>query len=149
MHVELSSLLVNMKPESQGAVAVVLRTVIWNWIETFTEEFIDVVLSSRRRLDGQPERVFDMLYQLIEPGNRRMLWPTLAVLMAVSPERLATAEAAMNGNLKYGRKVCLCDNESKLSPKQLGCAVQQLFRATTTSLDNAFETWGNRYNVLQ
>lgn len=95
-----------MKSESQGAVAVALRTVIWNWIETFTDEFIDVVLSSRRRLDGQPERVFDLLYQLIEPGNRRLLWPTLAVLMAVSPERLAAAEAAMNGTLKYGRKVC-------------------------------------------
>lgn len=109
MHPELSSLLVNMKPESQGAVAVALRTVIWNWIENFTDEFIDVVLSSRRRLDGQPERVFDLLYQLIESGNKRLLWPTLAILMAASPERLAAAEAAMNGNLTHGKKVCrLC-----------------------------------------
>jgi hypothetical protein len=107
MHTELSSLLVNMKPESQAAVAVVLRTVIWNWIETFTQEFVDVVLSSRRRLEGQPERVFDLLYQLIQQGNRRLLWPTLAIILAVSPERLASAEAAMNGTLKYGKKVCL------------------------------------------
>ncbi|KAF8592239.1 hypothetical protein K439DRAFT_1626245 [Ramaria rubella] len=101
---ELSSLLVNMKAEAQGAVAVALRTVVWSWIEAFPEEFVEVVTSSRRRLDGQPERVFDLLYQLIDGGNRRLFWPTLAILVAVSPERLKSAEAALSGTLKYGKK---------------------------------------------
>lgn len=134
MHIELSSLLVNMKPESQGAVAVVLRTVIWNWIETFTHEFTDVVLSSRRRLEGQPERVFDLLYQLIQQGNRRLLFPTLTMLSAVSPDRLATAEAAMNGNLRYGKKVCLPYIRVNYYPFSIGfCSITIFWNNCTRS----------------
>ena len=96
-----------MRSDAQSAVAVALRTLVWNWIEDFTDEFVNVVTSSRRRLDGQPERVFDLLYQLIDHGNRRIFWPTLAVLLVTSPDRLQAAEAALNGSLKYGKKVCL------------------------------------------
>ncbi|KAF8524568.1 hypothetical protein BU17DRAFT_84597 [Hysterangium stoloniferum] len=102
--VELSSLLVNMRTETQGAVAAVLRAVIWNWIEGFPEQFIEVVQSPRRRLEGNPERVFDLLYQLVDPGNKPMFWPTLSVLLTISPERLKAAEMALSKTNRFGKK---------------------------------------------
>ena len=101
-----------MRSEAQSAVAIALRTLLWNWIEDFTDEFINVVTLSRRRLDGQPERVFDLLYQLIDHGNKRIFWPTLAALLVTSPDRLQAAEAALNGSLKYGKKACVASRRS-------------------------------------
>ena len=47
---ELSSLLVNMRREAQEAVAINIRRAIWNWIEIFPNEFIEVA-RGKRRLD--------------------------------------------------------------------------------------------------
>ncbi|KAG8959528.1 Ras GTPase activating protein ira2 [Tulasnella sp. 419] len=87
---ELSSLLVNMKKEAQCAVSIALRTALWNWIEYFPKEYLEI-FGGTRRLDGAPERVFDMLYQIMENANKRAFWPTLTVLLAASPERLKQA----------------------------------------------------------
>jgi neurofibromin 1 len=101
---ELSSLLVSMKKEAQSSIALSLRNAIWNWITGFPDQFAETIVS-HRRLEGAPERVFDTLYQMMQdPGslsnNRRIIWPTLAALLATSPERLRQSEAAMAG---YGR----------------------------------------------
>jgi hypothetical protein len=90
---ELSSLLVNMRQGVQLATAFPLRLAIWNWIEAFPNEFNDS-LRFRGRLDGSPERVFDILHTLNQPGVERELWPTLAILHCVTPERL-TADFPM------------------------------------------------------
>ncbi|KAA1466679.1 hypothetical protein DENSPDRAFT_831556 [Dentipellis sp. KUC8613] len=82
---ELSSLLVNMK-QSKVAVAVPLRTAIWNWIDLFPAEYNDA-LRSHRRLEGSPERVFDLLWDPAESADAKALWPTLAVLSCISAER--------------------------------------------------------------
>lgn len=87
---ELSSLLVNMKSAAQGAVAIGLRTALWNWIEYFPHEYFDI-FKGVRRLEGAPERVFDMLHTMTEAQNKRAFMPTLTVLLAVSPERLKQA----------------------------------------------------------
>ncbi|KAH9948737.1 hypothetical protein B0H21DRAFT_787622 [Amylocystis lapponica] len=90
---ELSSLLVNMKREAQAAVAIPLRAAIWNWIDLFPDEFAEIVRRVRR-LDGAPERVYDILYELHDlkaskdkdkPNSG--IWPTLAALMVISPDR--------------------------------------------------------------
>lgn len=103
-----------MKPSSQSAIAMILRLVIWRWINDFGDEYAEVFQSSRRRLEGQPERIFDVLYQLTTSVNKRMLWPTLSTLLAISPERLQAAEAALTGTLVYGKKVCMppCNRSS-------------------------------------
>ncbi|KAH7916805.1 hypothetical protein BJ138DRAFT_1121610 [Hygrophoropsis aurantiaca] len=86
---ELCSLLVNMKREAQAAVAIPLRTAIWNWIDLCPREYNEAI-RSRGRFEGAPERVFDLLYIANEPGRERALWPTLTILACLSAERLNT-----------------------------------------------------------
>jgi len=91
---ELSSLLVNMRQTAQMAVAVPLRTAIWNWIEASPADFNDVI-RSKGRLEGAPERVFDLLHAMNQSGNERELWPTLTILHCITSERL-TSDFPMN-----------------------------------------------------
>ena len=85
---ELSSLLVNMKRQAQAAVAIPLRMAIWNWIEMCPQEYNEAV-RSRGKLEGAPERVFDLLHSAIEPGRERALWPTLTILACLAADRLS------------------------------------------------------------
>jgi neurofibromin 1 len=129
---ELSSLLVSMKREAQSSIALSLRNAIWNWISGFPDQFSEVIKSNSfaevvsggsrgllgsligggggaRRLEGAPERVFDTLYGMMQdPGslstNRRIIWPTLAALLAVSPERLRQSEMALGGGHPANKK---------------------------------------------
>ena len=86
---ELSSLLVNMQRGAQTAICAPLRIAIWNWIEYHSEEFNDALLH-HRRLEGAPERVFDILYSLIEVHNKAAVWPALTALMCISSDRIQT-----------------------------------------------------------
>ncbi|KAI5118442.1 hypothetical protein M0805_000576 [Coniferiporia weirii] len=95
---ELSSLLVNMKPEAQCAVAIYLRRAIWNWIETFPGEFAESS-TGVRRLDGAPERVFDLFVQIKNEQNRKVIWPTLTALLLLSHERLKQLALAFDGHV--------------------------------------------------
>ncbi|THH13571.1 hypothetical protein EW146_g6666 [Bondarzewia mesenterica] len=83
---ELSSLLINMKREAKTAVAIPLRAAIWNWIDLFPAEYNEA-LRSYRRMEGAPERVFDLLWDPSESASARAIWPTLAVLGCISTER--------------------------------------------------------------
>ncbi|TFY83118.1 hypothetical protein EWM64_g893 [Hericium alpestre] len=83
---ELSSLLVNMKHAARVSVAIPLRTAIWNWIDLFPGEYNEA-LRSHRRLEGAPERVFDLLWDPIDLADAKAMWPTLAVLACISAER--------------------------------------------------------------
>ncbi|KAI0340881.1 hypothetical protein BDW22DRAFT_1485833 [Trametopsis cervina] len=89
---ELSSLLVNMRRDAQIAIAGPLRTAVWNWIEFHPEEFNDSLL--HRRMEGTPERVFDLLYQ-VDTSNKTAIWPALTVLMCISSDRIR-AEYSVN-----------------------------------------------------
>ncbi|EKM59988.1 uncharacterized protein PHACADRAFT_115378 [Phanerochaete carnosa HHB-10118-sp] len=103
---ELSSLLVNMRREAQTAIAAPLRTAVWNWIEFHQEEFDDAQ-RHHRRLEGTPERVFDILYQLVENSNKAAIWPTLTVLMCISNDRIKTEYDLHSGGvmpIHAGRK---------------------------------------------
>ncbi|KAJ3551785.1 hypothetical protein NM688_g4509 [Phlebia brevispora] len=84
---ELSSLLVNMQKGAQMAIANPLRTAIWNWVENHPEEFNDALLY-HRRLEGAPERVFDILYQLVDVQDKAAVWPALTALMCISSDRI-------------------------------------------------------------
>ncbi|KAH9981838.1 hypothetical protein BJV74DRAFT_778311 [Russula compacta] len=97
---ELSSLLVSMKPEVKVAVAVPLRTAIWNWIGMFPDEYNEAI-RMHRRLEGTPERVFDLLWDPSEVASARALWPTLAALAVISSERMRTdLKGSSKSNLK-------------------------------------------------
>ncbi|KAI0291754.1 hypothetical protein BC826DRAFT_969907 [Russula brevipes] len=97
---ELSSLLVSMKSEAKVAVAIPLRTAIWNWISMFPDEYNEAI-RTHRRLEGTPERVFDLLWDPSEVASARALWPTLAALAVISSERMRTdLKGPSNSNLK-------------------------------------------------
>jgi len=103
--VELSSLLVSMNRESQIAIAVPLRSAVWNWITTFPAEF-DEAIRARGRIDGAPERVFDLLYSMNQTSDERIFWPTLAILNCTSSERLSSEfQQSYSGPTKTSRKV--------------------------------------------
>ena len=106
---ELSSLLVNMRRDAQVALCIPLRSAIWNWIERYPEEFNDCLIY-QRRLEGAPERVFDLLYGLHETAeNRSHVWPALAALMCVSRDRMKREYDRFNSTTepRHGRKVGL------------------------------------------
>ncbi|EIN11059.1 hypothetical protein PUNSTDRAFT_51619 [Punctularia strigosozonata HHB-11173 SS5] len=84
---ETSSLLLNMRRESQSLCSGPLRTAVWTWIELCPIEFNDTLLSARR-MEGAPERAFDLLYQNAEYSDKRLLWPALTTLLCLSSERL-------------------------------------------------------------
>jgi neurofibromin 1 len=92
---ELSSLLVNMKADAQAAVAAPLRSAIWNWIDTFPDEYHDS-LQSRGRLEGMPERVYDLLFNVKDVDNVAVIWPTLTALMCASSVETSGAEFSLN-----------------------------------------------------
>ncbi|KAI0080777.1 hypothetical protein K474DRAFT_1717515 [Panus rudis PR-1116 ss-1] len=103
---ELSSLLVNMRKEAQVALAVPLRSAVWNWIESYPEEFNDLVYSLRK-LDGAPERVFDILFALHDnaSADKSAVWPALTVLMCISSDRIKSEyETAAPNSRGPGRK---------------------------------------------
>lgn len=80
---ELSSLLVNMRGDAHTAIAAPLRSAIWNWIDVFPEEYHDA-LRIRGKLEGAPERVYDLLYNVKDFEKASVLWPALTALLCAS-----------------------------------------------------------------
>lgn len=95
--VELSSLLVNMKPEAQLSISIPLRCAIWNWVEHFPEEFQES-LKIRGRGDNAPERVYDVLHTKDSEKNS-LLWPTLTALMCISSVDRISSEFRLDGTM--------------------------------------------------
>lgn len=83
-----------MRPESHTALSLALCSAVWNWINVFPQEFC-AVITGTMKLEGAPERVYDSLYLLAgsvsEGVDQSAFWPTMSVLLAVSPIRLGQA----------------------------------------------------------
>ncbi|KAF8165773.1 hypothetical protein B0H34DRAFT_794124 [Crassisporium funariophilum] len=126
---QLSSLLVNMRKESQRAIAVNLRSAIWNWIDVFPSEFNEAI-RTRGKTEGAPERVFDLLHSVIPAGSEKVFWPCLTILNCITSDRIA-AEFQYSGVQKNRRQELRfsetllkhVSNHSKLSEVSLACAV--------------------------
>jgi hypothetical protein len=78
-----------MRRDVQVAIAVPLRTAIWNWINIFSAEYADII-RSKGRLEGAPERVFDLLYSMNQSGAERVLWPILIALHCIASDRMSS-----------------------------------------------------------
>lgn len=96
-HPELSSLLVNMRPEAQLSVSIPLRCAIWNWVEYFPEEFQESI-RIRGRGENAPERVYDVLHTKDAEKNP-LLWPTLTALMCISSVDRISSEYRLDGTM--------------------------------------------------
>ena len=102
---DLSSLYVTMLREVQIATAISLRTAVWNWIERFPAEFNDAI-RTRGRMEGAPERMFDLLYTMSGQGNERIVWPCLAMLSCITYDRISSDfQTTTYGNPNSKRKV--------------------------------------------
>ncbi|TPX30663.1 hypothetical protein SmJEL517_g05805 [Synchytrium microbalum] len=67
---------------------IVLRRVIWNWIETFPLELV-ALFSSQKKLEGGPDVLFDSLFAMSESSKRKsVFWPTLTMLLILCPDIL-------------------------------------------------------------
>ena len=106
MDTELSSLMVNMRIESQRAIAIHLRSAIWNWIDVFPSEFNETI-RTKGKTEGAPERVFDLIHSLAHAGYENVFWPTLTILHCISSDRIS-AEFQYGGNFTHtNRKVII------------------------------------------
>ncbi|KAF9480190.1 hypothetical protein BDN70DRAFT_931958 [Pholiota conissans] len=126
---QLSSLMVNMRSEAQKSIAVHLRSAIFNWIDIFPGEYNDAI-RTRGRTEGAPERVFDLLYNLLTPGTERIFWPALAMLNCTSADRIDPNYNYNTGSHKGKKELKFIDNinkhitsNSKLSEIALACVV--------------------------
>ncbi|RDB19915.1 Neurofibromin [Hypsizygus marmoreus] len=142
--IELSSLLVNMEREYQLAIAVPLRSAVWNWIVTFPSEFNDAI-RYRGKTDGAPERVFDLLYSRIAGNDEKIFWPTLAILECTTSDRLSSdfqfsyagSTKSSRKELKFGEDILKhALSNSKLSEVALVCLLDICRAATHVRPDN-------------
>ncbi|KAG5648701.1 hypothetical protein DXG03_000048 [Asterophora parasitica] len=107
---ELSSLLVSMGREAQVAIAVPLRSAVWNWITAFPHEFNDAIRPTTSRgkgakTEGAPERVFDLLYSMNPANDEKVFWPTLTILNCITADRMAADfQLTLAGETKPNRK---------------------------------------------
>ncbi|KAH7343309.1 hypothetical protein B0J17DRAFT_171910 [Rhizoctonia solani] len=103
---EISSLIMGVKDKCRIVIANAVKQAVWNWIEILPNEYTEL-LTGQRSLDNAPERLFDVLHSQSErDGKQRLYWPTLTVLLAVSPERLKGLEILITGGrVKRDRKV--------------------------------------------
>jgi hypothetical protein len=75
----------------QLRVAVYMRNAIWNWIELYTVEFIDLSVNTKR-VDNGPEILFDMASAVIDNTRKRsVMWPLQTMLLVLCPDILMQA----------------------------------------------------------
>lgn len=130
-----------------------LRLAIWKWIETFPHEFNDV-MHGRSRLEGAPERLFDQLYAVVQPGRERDIWPTLMALNCIAPERISAdfGLAGTGGDIQgrskpYGRKdvkfgediLKHCNTATKLTETAIQCALDLCRAAAKVKVEDDAE----------
>jgi neurofibromin 1 len=87
---ETSNVFIHIKRPSQIAFASVLHSAIWNWIDCNPDEF-DVLVGSERRIDGNPESLFDVLYSMSDFSSSNakrtaVFYPLLAMILIICPD---------------------------------------------------------------
>ncbi|KAF9527976.1 hypothetical protein CPB83DRAFT_363170 [Crepidotus variabilis] len=126
---QLSSLLLNMRKESQHAVAFHLRAAVWNWIDVFPNEYNEAI-RTRGKTEGAPERVFDLLFSLQATGYEKTYWPALAVLLCTTSDKIraefqnTVSTPKARKELRFGDSLMRhVAKNSKLSETALVCAI--------------------------
>lgn len=115
---EVSALFLEMKKEAQLVLATPIGEAVWHWIDLYPEEFAESV-SGARRLDGAPERLYDHLTSgsLNDPAHKQITYPTLAVLLCISYERLERLFEQNHGGRGLPRKESLIEQLVKLTTR--------------------------------
>ena len=127
---ELSSLLVNMRIESQRTIAIHLRAAIWNWIDVFPSEFNEAI-RTKGKTEGAPERVFDLIHSLAHAGSENVFWPTLTILNCISSDRIS-AEFQYRG--KFTNRKVTISKFLRFLTMQIEAFLRQELRFTENTL---------------
>jgi hypothetical protein len=115
-----------MRTESQRAIAVHLRSAIWNWIDVFPSEFNEAI-RVKGKTEGTPERVFDLLYSAVHAGSEKIFWPTLTILNCISPDRVSA-------DVQYGDSTHTHKSRKVFVPKLLFFIAMKLCTRNSGSL---------------
>ncbi|KAJ3047470.1 Ras GTPase activating protein ira2, partial [Quaeritorhiza haematococci] len=68
--------------------AIVLRRVIWNWMESFPMEFVQLC-QSQKKIEGNPEVLFDHFNNISDSTRKKVVfWPTQTMLLVLCPDIL-------------------------------------------------------------
>ncbi|KAI9026450.1 hypothetical protein CLU79DRAFT_741805 [Phycomyces nitens] len=99
---EISSSFIHLKKSAQLVVALVLRRAIWNWIETYPYEFMQLY-HQQRRIEGGADALFDICCSLADTTRKKaVFWPFQTMLLVVCPDLLfaATVPDGRNASTK-------------------------------------------------
>ncbi|KAG6857003.1 hypothetical protein H0H87_011097 [Tephrocybe sp. NHM501043] len=133
-----------MGREGQVAIAIPLRSAVWNWVTTFPHEFNETI-RARGAAGGAPERVIDILYTQNQGYEERIFWPALAILNCTTSDRMRSDfQLALSGTVKTTRKEMKFGDDvlkhavgnSKLSTIAL-CCLLDICRAATYLKDQS------------
>lgn len=117
-----------LKRSAQSVMAIVLHKAIWNWIEHYPAEFVQLA-QSQKRLEGGPEILFDICNNLADnPRRKAVFWPLQTMLLILCPDVLLTAAMTEGRGTPASKRVCrrfffffFCDILS-----EIGLAVEQI-----------------------
>lgn len=103
---ETSNVFLHIKRPSQIAFASVMHSAIWNWIDANPEEF-DTLIGSERRIDGNPEALFDMLYSMSDFSSSNakrtaVFYPLLAMILVICPDLFKKVAVGESGGRSPG-----------------------------------------------
>jgi neurofibromin 1 len=103
---ETSNVFLHIKRPSQIAFASVMHSAIWNWIDANPEEF-DTLVGSERRIDGNPEALFDMLYSMSDFSSSNakrtaVFYPLLAMILVICPDLFKKVVVGESGGKSSG-----------------------------------------------
>ncbi|MBW0469189.1 hypothetical protein O181_008904 [Austropuccinia psidii MF-1] len=151
---ELSAQFVHLKRLAQADIALALRRSIWNWIETYPNEYANL-LRSNGRLEGSPEVLFDVAHGLSENGKKRAyIWPMMSMLLALCPDIvLKITVGDRNRSQVTARKAAFIESlrkhlkTVKMNDVATACCVD-LCKAATFSPPNTVEGPGLRLLAL-
>lgn len=89
-----------MKKTTQQLVAIALRGAIWNWIESYTSEFM-MLSRSQKRLEGSPEILFDIFNSLADTAKKKAVyWPVQMMLLILCPDIMLSTTVSGSANNK-------------------------------------------------
>ncbi|KAJ3122925.1 Ras GTPase activating protein ira2 [Nowakowskiella sp. JEL0407] len=114
-----------MPKRAQLLAAVSIRRAIWNWMEAFPMEFVDVC-SAQSRLDVSPEDLFENFHNLADTARKKVVyWPTMTMLLVLCPDLLFSIGTGGNPGTDHNRAI---HSSGLARKKQFLDALSQLLR---------------------
>ncbi|KAL0094889.1 hypothetical protein F4703DRAFT_1902562 [Phycomyces blakesleeanus] len=102
---EISSSFIHLKKSAQLVIAMVLRRAIWNWIETYPYEFMQLY-HQQRRIEGGADSLFDICCSLADTTRKKaVFWPLQTMLLVLCPDLLFAATLPESRNTSTKKTV--------------------------------------------